>query len=159
MKYIATLILFAGIYWFFFKEPPQQPAAVYSESSSGLSDAERAYYEKVFEYTMEAVKADQSYAWESYGGKGKITAGKPFISKSKATCRKFKESFTIGGRQGTDQGFGCKREGRGGWCRLKPKDALTCVMEPPGSMLDEGLRGAGDAVESGKGIWDRLWNR
>ena len=79
-----------------------------------------------------------------------------FVSKSKANCRKFTETFTVAGKNGEGYGVGCKREGSEGWCKLKTSNAHTCAMEPPRNIIQERIRGANDAVQSGEGIWGRI---
>ena len=106
---------------------------------ASLSDAEKSYYIKVFDYTMETVKAGEPYGWESYNGKGSIVAGEPFASKSKALCRKFTESYAIGGKNGGGGGVACRRDGDNGWCRLRETDALTCAMESPNYFTNQGV--------------------
>jgi hypothetical protein len=98
---------------------------------SGLASAEKSYYEKVFDYSMDVMKPNEAYTWKSYGGSGNITPGELFLSKSKAKCRTFGENFNIGERTGAAEGVACKRDGNDGWCRLKKDNALTCAMETP----------------------------
>jgi hypothetical protein len=99
---------------------------------SQLSDAERSYYDMVFDYTMEVTKSNQYYEWQGFNGNGRITPGDNFVSKSGYSCRPYSQSFTIAGQRGTDTGIACKRAGRDGWCRLKEGNALTCAMEDRG---------------------------
>ncbi|NBX03060.1 MAG: hypothetical protein EBR02_03140 [Alphaproteobacteria bacterium] len=101
-----------------------------------LSDAERKYYALSFSYTMDAIAPGASYAWGSYSGKGNIAPQEKFISKSKSLCRKFTESFNIGGLQGGNDGVACKRNGDDGWCKLRKGQVMTCAMEKPGIMFD-----------------------
>jgi hypothetical protein len=94
-----------------------------------LSDTERAYYNLVFDYVMETIKADGKYEWASYSAKGTLTVSEAYISKSGSTCRNFAEVFTVHGLQGENEGIGCKRKGYQGWCKLGINDAGTCSME------------------------------
>lgn len=96
---------------------------------ASLGDAEKTYYEKVFDYSMETVKPGQHYSWASYSGNGVMTIGNTFISKSGATCRNFDETFTVQGKNGIDKGVGCKRRGQEGWCKLGLEKAQTCSFE------------------------------
>ena len=143
MKFIATIIVLAAVaYWFVYmrgdEAPP--PPLTYSASFSALSDAEKAYYEKMFDYSMDMMRPGQGYDWQTYGGKGKITAGEPFVSKSNVHCRPFDEVFYAGETPYRYEGIACKRQGREGWCRLKKTDALTCALERMESPVTKGAR-------------------
>lgn len=124
--------------------------------AAGLSDAEQEYYEKVFDYAMGTVKPGETYKWESYGGKGEIAPGENFVSKSKAVCRNFTESYAIGGKQGKADGIACRREGREGWCRLKEGNALTCALEETASDMQKRLKDANDVAAVGKSWTERI---
>lgn len=104
-------------------------------SLSLLSDAERSYYEQIFAYTMDNTAAGESYHWASYSGAGDIHVDAPFASKSGTTCRPYSETFTVQNTPGAYHGTACKRQGRDGWCRLKPGNANTCAMEDPAFMF------------------------
>jgi hypothetical protein len=107
--------------------------SAYANGSSplaALSDAEKSYYAKVFDYTMDTIKSGEKYDWASYSGKGSINVEKTFVSKSGAVCRPFNEAFNVGGHEGIDKGVGCKRRGKDGWCKLDlGKEAKTCALE------------------------------
>lgn len=94
-----------------------------------LSVPEQEYHTKIFDYAMDYAKPGQPYPWETYSAKGIITAQAAFVSKSKANCRNFTESFTVTGGAGTHSAIACKRGGDNGWCVLRPDQALTCAME------------------------------
>lgn len=100
-----------------------------------LSDAEKSYYDKVFVYTMDNIKAGDKYDWASYSGKGSLKVSESYVSKSGSTCRNFDESFTVQGQSGGGKGVACKRAGDDGWCKLKPDNALTCAMENNGILV------------------------
>ena len=106
-------------------------AAQTSDPLSKLSDAEKTYYLKIFDYTMDVVKDNDKYRWASYGGTGSITVGSQFSSKSGTICRNFNETFTVQGVAGADKGIGCKRRGRDGWCKLDLSKAQSCSFEDP----------------------------
>jgi hypothetical protein len=146
MKFIATLIVLAGFgFWFYFIRTPEAPPAplTYSASFSGLTEPEKAYYEQMFDYTMDNTKPGEGYEWSTYSAKGKITAETVFLSKSKGQCRNFSEIFYAAGKPYPYDGIACKRQGRDGWCRLKQGDALTCAMEKPGGVaVNFGVPGA-----------------
>jgi hypothetical protein len=144
MKFIATLIVLAGFgYWFYFIRTPEAPPVplTYSTSFVGLSDAEKSYYEKMFDYTMDTTAPGQGYEWQTYGAKGKIIADKVFVSKSKGQCRNFSELFYVGKTAYPYDGVACKRQGSSGWCRLKQDDALTCALERSGTVVRVGVPG------------------
>lgn len=164
MKLIAFAIVIAALWFgwphFFPSEPVQQASAPpYTEKMAG---AEEAYYQQVFDYAMETVAPGKNYVWESYSVSGKFTVEKSFVSKSKARCKKYLEEFTVTGGETTNlEGVACKREGRDGWCRLNKGDAQTCAMEKT-TGTDSVIRGAEDAVESGKDVLGKakgLFNR
>lgn len=121
MKYIvfATTLLFSSL-----------PAMAADDGLLlRLPPPEQEYHTQLFDYALNYTNQGESYVWHSYGGDGTITAEAPFVSKSKATCRNFTESYTIGGMKGARSGIACKRGGEEGWCVLRPTDALTCAME------------------------------
>lgn len=94
-----------------------------------MAAAEKAYYIQSFNHAMSHYLNGQTYAWESYNSKGTITPKDTYVSKSKSLCRNYVEEFTIGTYSGKQQGVTCKRNGKAGWCRLKPDNAETCAME------------------------------
>lgn len=119
--------------WLLYEALTRPAAPVVSGSSATrLSAAEREYYRQSFDYTMEHIEAGKHYEWASHSGKGIITPGSSFVSKSKSTCREFSERFTVGGAEEMREGIACRREGREGWCRLRKDQALTCAMESYG---------------------------
>ncbi|MFW0776940.1 MAG: hypothetical protein ACN2B6_04385 [Rickettsiales bacterium] len=138
MKYIAMLLVAAGFYWAFADKlltPKTEPVSLPARPGE-LSDVEKEYYVKVFDYAIATISADGQYDWKSSDtNNGVITAGELFTSKSGYTCRGFAEAFNIGGEQGQHQGIACKRKGADGWCRLKESDALTCALETPATAV------------------------
>ena len=107
------------------------PKASAGQLLAALSDAEQDYHVLVMDYAMEYMQPGQAYQWESHGGKGSITPGEPFISKSKANCRPFQEILTIAGQSAEREAVACKRAGGTGWCELEKNDVLTCALEKP----------------------------
>ena len=103
--------------------------ALLASPLNGLTEAEQAYHDKIFDYVMDTVNPDQKYDWSSYSGKGSIEVGKPFVSKSRSNCREFTENYTVQGSAGKSKGYGCRRSNGGGWCRLKADEVLTCALE------------------------------
>ncbi len=131
---------------------PLPAAALDDAPLKYLSEAERAYYEKVFDYAMDTVKPDGKYSWNSYSGNGTITLSDTYVSKSGATCRNFAEIFTVQGASGDNEGVGCKREAYSGWCKLKLNDALTCAMERGRSnSVEDKLRDAQEYMNNKQG--------
>jgi hypothetical protein len=152
MKYLAMLIVMAAFIWYYTSQPndasntatPQLPAR-----PGELSSAEKNYYIQIFNYTMDNIAAETPHPWRSSDlSGGVIQAGDSFISKSKASCRPYSESFNINGYQGTHEGIACKRVGSEGWCRLKKTDALTCALESGGSIAGYPFPGLNDATPS-----------
>jgi hypothetical protein len=138
---------------------PRHGLALDDLALRSLSDSERAYYNLVFDYVMEAVKADGKYEWASYSAKGTMTVSQAYISKSGSTCRNFAEVFTVHGLQGENEGIGCKRRGYQGWCKLGMNDAGTCAMERSKGSADnlvdnvtDALGSVGSTVSGGGGI-------
>ncbi|MEQ1789450.1 MAG: hypothetical protein ABL857_03295, partial [Rickettsiales bacterium] len=95
------------------------------------------YYFNIFYYTMDNIKAGESFHWESGTAKGDIRVGKKYTSKSKVVCRNFIETFTVKGKAGRSEGAACKRSGNDGWCRLKHEDVHNCALEPPRTTTDK----------------------
>ncbi|MBY0407642.1 MAG: hypothetical protein K2Q01_08110, partial [Rickettsiales bacterium] len=104
-------------------------------SLSLLSDAEKSYYDQIFGYSMDNLQAGQKYDWKSYSGQGSIVVQDIFVSKSGYPCRGYAETFTVQAQDGAYRGIACKRQGKDGWCRLKPGNANTCAMEDRGFMF------------------------
>ena len=112
--------------------------ALLASPLNGLTEAEQAYHDKIFDYVMDTVNPDQKYDWSSYSGKGSIEVGKPFVSKSRSNCREFTENYTVQGSAGKSKGYGCRRSNGGGWCRLKADEVLTCALERRGFSVGGG---------------------
>ncbi|MDX1974238.1 MAG: hypothetical protein SFT92_01035 [Rickettsiales bacterium] len=140
---LAAAVLF-GVYWVWSYFSPPAPAVLPPVSVESapreLSQQEKEYYVRIFDYTMDYVQGGQSYAWQTHGGKGDIAVEEPFTSKSKTLCRKYKEQLIIANKQTTIAGIACKRQGRDGWCRLKEDNALTCAMEKPNYLGTVGVQ-------------------
>jgi hypothetical protein len=127
---------------------PRHAMALDDLALRSLSDSERAYYNLVFDYVMETIKADGKYEWASYSAKGTLTVSEAYISKSGSTCRNFAEVFTVHGLQGENEGIGCKRRGYQGWCKLGINDAGTCSMERNKGTADNLVDSVTDAIGS-----------
>jgi len=123
-----------------------------------LTDVEQKYYREIFDYTMTAVPAGESFEWQTVNGMGKIHASTPFTSKSGAFCRNFWETYAIGGENGKNEGIACKRDGQEGWCRLKKTHALTCAMESPGGIVEKTVRSTEDVIKAGKDALGKVKN-
>lgn len=112
------------------------PALAANPSSlSALSDHEKTYYEKIFAYTMDNVAGGQKFQWATHSGQGTIAVEEMFVSKSGVPCRRYFEQFKVQQVDGALKGVACKRQGKEGWCRLKPSNAYTCAMEDPAYMF------------------------
>jgi hypothetical protein len=129
-----------------------------------LADAESNYYEDIFSYAMETVPNGKSYQWQTASGaSGTLLIQAEFPSKSSTTCRPYAESFVIAGQEGTASGYGCRRVGREGWCRiLQTRDApvLSCALEKSPTEYDrkklEVEQGVQRGKEIGKGVLDSI---
>lgn len=153
MRYVHSLIPLLAALWL--------PAAALAASAAppGLEGAEKDYYDQIFLYAMEALSPGQHYDWKSYGANGSISVGERFAGNSGTTCRPFSESFTIGGKSGAFIGTGCKRMGKDGWCKLKPRSGMTsCALETP-NLFEDKLRGGGEAVDRGETSSHNMWYR
>lgn len=131
---------------------PAEPSSL-----SKLSSAEKTYYSQIFAYTMDNIEAGRRFEWKTHSGSGNIHVEKTFISKSGVPCRNYAETFQVQDVRGAYQGVACKRQGKEGWCRLKPSNAHTCAMEDPGymfSMPSIGLPagGGGAQKQAGGGV-------
>lgn len=140
-KYTATpiaLVLAAVIPMF------SSIGTVYASPFTGLSDAEQSYHDQIFDYVMNTVNPNEKHDWASYGGKGTITVGQVFASKSKANCREYTEDFNVQGTAGKIKGYACRRSNGDGWCRLKEnQEVLSCALEGNGFSISTGTGGAG----------------
>jgi hypothetical protein len=122
-------LLFAGTMLEEANHPPISGIAV------PFTSAEHAYYQLVFDYTMNYTVGGSSYDWEMHAGNGIISVSNAYISKSGALCRNFSESFSVRGQSGSGEGVACKRKGAEGWCKLRTDQAATCAMEPAPNAL------------------------
>lgn len=118
-----------------------------------LSEAERDYYELAFSYALGAVDDNVAYKWKSSASSGSVTPGKRFTTDKNVECRSFSESYVLYGNQGTTTGYGCKRQGHEGWCKLKIGDALTCALEAPDSVYGSAEKKASRVVTES---WDKF---
>jgi len=118
-------------------------------SLSLLSNAERSYYDQIFGYTMDNTPAGDRRQWTSYGGNGSIHVDEIFLSKSGSPCRNYSEIFKVQNVDGAYHGTACKRQGKDGWCRLKPGNANTCAMEDPGFMFSMPTMSSGPDISIG----------
>ncbi len=116
---------------------------------SQLSGKQREYYAKVFNYVMDNVKEDQAFNWDAKTGKGTITAGKEYISKSKSLCRDFTETYEIGEKKGEIKASACKRDGNNGWCRITDENPHTCALEEPKGFIDSVTQDVDSALGKG----------
>ncbi len=130
--------------------------------NSGLTGKQQLYYINVFNYVMDNIKVGESFHWDAGTGKGDIKVGEEYVSKSKAICRDFTETFEINNEAGKSQGAACKRDNNNGWCRLKNEDAHTCLLEEPAGITDKII----DSVEDTLGKSNEMirntkdwWNR
>lgn len=115
---------------------------------ASLPDVEKDYYGQVFAYSMIATQPGQPYEWKSNVAAGRITAQAAFISKSNSYCRPFTEQLTVDGKTASSSGYGCRREGRDGWCRLKPNAGmLSCALEPPETSIGRVIRDGSERLD------------
>ena len=127
MRYILAILIIAAGFWFWMQ--PREGSIYQGGVGSTMSEAEKTYYMQIFNHAMSHVFNGERYAWESYNSKGNISPTNTYASKSKSLCRHYKETFVIGSYSGKQEGVACKRNGKAGWCRLKPGNAETCAME------------------------------
>ncbi|MDE3016159.1 MAG: hypothetical protein KGI29_04465 [Pseudomonadota bacterium] len=145
------LLLMLPILWHFWQKSEAESAARATAARGTLSEAEQAYYDTIFSYVMETVRKNGSYSWQDGDASGSFTVGGPFVSASRALCRRYAESYNIRGASGTTRGYGCKRSGDGnaGWCRLpEGSGALTCALEPPDNSFDSVIRSGSDFLST-----------
>mgnify|MGYP001591778159 FL=1 len=128
-----------------------------------LTGKQRIYYIRVFNYTMDNIKANESFHWDAIPNKGDIHVGEEYISKSKALCRDFTETFEINKKAEKRSGTACKRDGNNGWCKLKNTDkASTCALEEPQGITDKVINNiestlgtGGEMLRNTKDWWGR----
>lgn len=120
-----------------------------SAHAHALSDNEREYHSFVFDYAMGNLPAGKHYDWKTFESSGRIVVGDAFTSKSKSLCRPFSEEYHFSGMSGVMTGYGCKREGREGWCMLSNDNMLSCALEPSDGGIGDVLNAAAGAVPSG----------
>lgn len=129
---------------------------------SGLNEYQRDYYFRVFDYTMDNIKAGKSYHWDARVAKGDIAVGEKYLSKSQSICRNFTEIFEVGKQAEKNEGVACKRNGGNGWCKLKYQDARTCALENPQNTTDKMLNDTDSVLDKGEEFLRNTkdwWNR
>jgi surface antigen len=136
MKYFFAILIVAATLYYWLK--PSDDAIYRGDGGHTLSDAEKVYYLQSFNYAMSMMPEGQQHTWESYNGKGTLAPRQLYASKSKANCRPFSETFTIGGYEGSQEGIACKRKGKEGWCRVKAGNPETCALEDKSIALNFG---------------------
>lgn len=117
-----------------------------------LTDKQRAYYVKVFNYVMDNIKSEQSFDWDARTGKGSIRVGEEYASKSKSLCRDFTETYEIGDKKGEIKGSACKRDNGNGWCRITGSNPHTCSLEEPQGFIDSVTSDVDNALGKGNEI-------
>ncbi len=143
------------------------PSEVFAENknltpNSELAGKQHIYYINVFNYVMDNIKAGESFHWDAGTGKGDIKVGEEYVSKSKAICRDFTETFEINNQTGKSNGAACKRDNSKSWCRLKDEDAHTCALEEPEGMTDKIIDGVENTLGKGNEMIRNTkdwWNR
>lgn len=135
MKIRTPIFILSGLISFALLAVAPAHAKSQASSLSLLSDAERSYYDQIFGYTMDNTEAGKRYEWASYSGHGSIHVDDIFVSKSGYPCRPYSETFKVQDIDGAYRGIACKRQGKDGWCRLKPNNANTCAMEDKSFMF------------------------
>ena len=106
-----------------------KPIAHQAREFHGFNAPELHYLERNFDYAMDNLPAGKHYDWKTASVTGRIAASEPFESKAKATCRAYTEVYVTSKRQGLTKGYGCKRQGKDGWCRLDAQDVQSCALE------------------------------
>lgn len=129
---------------------------------SKLDREDREYYNLSFSYAMDSTLTDDFYEWRTATAEGKIRPGQRFANNEGHTCRPFAETFKVGKMLGQASGFGCKRQGENGWCKLHDGNMLTCALDKQEGMLDKigreatsaGQRGSLFKDEAESSFWD-----
>lgn len=154
LKIIALhilFLLFLPILWHLF----QKHADDYSGYSGPqqqvvLSDAQKAYYEKIFSYALENLANGAAYSWQYENASGSIRLGTNLVSKSKSLCRHYAENYNINGVQGSTKGYGCRRadgDDPPTWCKLPEGSVLTCALEKRDAGFDGMVREGSEFIE------------
>lgn len=130
MRYVQTALLFFVLFL---------PSVATANAVGDLPDAEQSYYLQMFDYAMNYKQEGEQQEWKTQHGNGSFTLKDRFTSKSGYDCRNFRETMDILGNKTSRNGVGCKRQGRDGWCKLKPSNAMTCALEEPSTIFDKGV--------------------
>lgn len=157
MNLIKKQLIFASIFALcYVLLPDVSLAATPSAATVGdnpiakLTTGEADYYGKSFSYALEALEDDQVYDWRTESSEGQIRVGKAFKNRSGGVCRTFSEIYNIGGAEGQNVGYGCKRDGGDGWCKLRTGNMLTCAFEEPDGLLEQFAEGIHSVEKSVK---------
>lgn len=132
---IALALVGLFVVWLLNKPIPQK-----TQVARAFTDSEIEYLEKSFDYAMDTLEDGQTYDWSVAAVNGRISAGKTYQSKQKATCRPFAEVARTHSAQKVDAGAACKRVGREGWCRVYGENPQSCALEKQEAMLTKRTR-------------------
>ncbi len=145
---VIVLILCAGGYMVWFAMKPKGIAVSPFATSGDLTDADREYRTKMFDYALDSVAAGQTYTWTSPSAQATIKVEDYYTSKSQSDCRKYAEVYIVGKEQYNAAGTACRRNGNSGWCRIPAGGAETCALESPRNAGESATQKLNDAGES-----------
>lgn len=129
-----------------------------------MDEAERDYYDKLFDYVMDNRADGQTYDWKSYRAYGRLTPASKETHEN-TVCRPFHEIIGLKDEsEAAFNGIACKRVGSDGWCRLPKGELRSCALEKPRSFLGrlehekQGLVFKGsEALRQTKENWGSWW--
>ncbi len=126
----------------FYASNSQAAEQNYNSPLEILKGEQKTAYINAFNHTMSYTKPNEYYHWALKTSAGNIKVGKTYISKSKALCRDFSETFNIEGKEGVGGAAACKREDNS-WCIIRKKtEPHTCAIENIESSTDKIMRDA-----------------
>ena len=127
-----------------------------------MRKAQREYYELSFSYAMSGTQTGEIYEWRSHYAEGQIRPGRRFANQYGNTCRPFAETYKVGRHHGQNTGFGCKRQGADGWCKLREGNMLNCALEKEPDTADKvasEIKAVGNkATEAAKNAESSFWS-
>lgn len=133
-------------------EEPTTPAINVQQLLDVMDNPEYDYYQKILNYSMDAMRSGQAYEWKSYASRGVITPSDAYTSNSGAVCREFAEKLIHKGWEADERALACRRidsDGRpDGWCRLPLGEAGTCAMEAPRTEVGNLVREVQDTLQN-----------
>jgi len=98
-----------------------------------MTAQELRQYSTHYYYALRTMPDGETYTWDFYNIKGKLTLTGTFTNNLGDTCRRFEEVLKVHEVEQAITGMGCKKRG-GGWCKLRPTSTPACDLGRKGGI-------------------------